>query len=288
MKKAIFLLIVTITCGMQNIKAQEYTGTFKLSETDMKAICYDRNDTLGFRGLSSKTSLKEYKGRKNRHILRTMRSIQKAIEGNIVLATIVDADKSSINRNSCRYILANPKYKLTSDGVILIGSRYCNNSGPANDIIRNWGTNTIDCYFISHKNRKVKLTQTLSEDWSRGEISFELLRYNYPDIEENDTIMKSPPTFIGGSEALEKYLLDNTLYPLIALENGVYGRVTVAFTVNPDKSVTDIKVVRGIDRHLDTEAKRVVELMNNMWLPGTVDEKETPVEVYLRIRFIIR
>ena len=200
MKKAIFLLIVTITCGMQNIKAQEYTGTFQLSETDMKSICYGRNDTLGFRRLSPETSLKEYKGRKNRHIVRTLRSIQKTIEHDYILATIAGDDLSSImNRSSCRYILRSPKYKLTSDGVLLIGQRFC---GFSTAPYRNWGTNTIDCYLISYKNRKVELIQTLSEDWSDGEISFELLRYNYPDIEENDTIMKSPPTFIGDRKSV--------------------------------------------------------------------------------------
>ena len=177
-----------------------------------------------------------------------------------------------------------PKYKLTSDGVILIGRQgYC--GAPRSGKYR--GTNTIDCYFISFKNRKVELAQTISEDWSDGKISFELLRYNYPYIEENDTIMKSPPTFIGGSEALEKYLLDNTLYPLIALENGIVGRVVVAFTVNPDKSATDIKIVRTLDKYLEMEAKRVAGLMSDMWLPGTVDKKEVPVEVHLGILFRI-
>lgn len=52
--------------------------------------------------------------------------------------------------------------------------------------------------------------------------------------------------------------------PQIALENGVQGKVFVQFVVEKDGSVSNIKVVRGVDASLDKEAVRVVSVMAEM------------------------
>lgn len=66
---------------------------------------------------------------------------------------------------------------------------------------------------------------------------------------------------------VQAYLGKKIVYPEIAIDNGIQGRVTLQFVVEKDGSITDIKVVRGVDSSLDKEAVRVVKEMPK-WKPG--------------------
>jgi protein TonB len=66
------------------------------------------------------------------------------------------------------------------------------------------------------------------------------------------------------------------VYPEIARENGVQGRVNLQFTVGKDGSIYNIKVLRGIDPSLDKEAVRVVS-MSPKWTPGKQRDRAVPV-----------
>ena len=85
------------------------------------------------------------------------------------------------------------------------------------------------------------------------------------------------PTFPGGEEALKKYIVENTKYPAIAMENGVEGIVVIGFMVNTDGTLSDLKVEKFVDPDLEKEALRVVSGMP-AWLPaekgGCVKMKE--------------
>ena len=85
------------------------------------------------------------------------------------------------------------------------------------------------------------------------------------------------PTFNGG-DAIEfsKWVNENLKYPQAAKDAGVQGRVVLQFTVYPDGSVRDTKVLRGANPDLDAEALRVVSSSPN-WTPGYV--KGEPVKV---------
>ena len=80
------------------------------------------------------------------------------------------------------------------------------------------------------------------------------------------------PKFMG-KEASEfsRWLAKNIIYPPIALENGIQGRVMVHFVVNTDGSVSDVKLARGVDRNLDKEALRVVS-KSPKWTPGSMED----------------
>lgn len=89
--------------------------------------------------------------------------------------------------------------------------------------------------------------------------------------EEEDKIfeiVEEKPIPPGGSnEALLKWIRTELRYPEVAAENGIQGRVYVQFVVERDGSVSDVKVVRGVDPSLDREALRVVSKMGK-WTPG--------------------
>ena len=80
-------------------------------------------------------------------------------------------------------------------------------------------------------------------------------------------VVEEMPSFPGGQGALMSYLSSNIKYPVVAQENGVQGRVIVAFVVERDGSITDVKVARSVDPSLDREAQRVVKSMPK-WKPG--------------------
>ena len=90
-------------------------------------------------------------------------------------------------------------------------------------------------------------------------------------------LVEEKPKFQGGdANTFSAWVNKNLQYPEIAKENGVQGRVTLQFTVNTDGSVSDVKVLRGVDSSLDKEAVRIVS-MSPKWEPGK--QRERPVKV---------
>jgi protein TonB len=95
-----------------------------------------------------------------------------------------------------------------------------------------------------------------------------------PEIFHHVEVM---PSFPGGEKELMKFLHDNLIYPTIAQEQGVQGRVTLRFVVGPDGAVRDVEIQRSLDPSCDKEAIRVVKKMPK-WIPGK--QNGNPVNVY--------
>ena len=68
------------------------------------------------------------------------------------------------------------------------------------------------------------------------------------------------------------------------MENGVQGKVYIQFVIEKDGSITDVKVIRGVDASLDKEAVRVVKSMPK-WKPGKQRNKPVRVSYTLPINF---
>jgi protein TonB len=98
------------------------------------------------------------------------------------------------------------------------------------------------------------------------------------------TVVEKMPEFPGGQNALLKFLATSIKYPVIAQENGIQGRVVVAFVVNKDGSVVDAEVVRGVDPSLDKEALRVIGIMPK-WSPGEQRGKPVRVKYTVPVQF---
>ncbi|MFA5848636.1 MAG: energy transducer TonB [Bacteroidales bacterium] len=110
-------------------------------------------------------------------------------------------------------------------------------------------------------------------------------------IEEEEipfTIVEEKPSFQGGDEnTFTKWVFDRLVYPEIAKENGVQGRVILQFLVGTDGSVSDVKVVRGVDASLDKEAQRVVA-SSPKWKPGKQRNKPVKVRYTFPVIFQLR
>lgn len=87
------------------------------------------------------------------------------------------------------------------------------------------------------------------------------------EIETIFRVVEKSPEFPGGPAELMKYFSNNVRYPVICQENGIQGRVICEFTVWKDGSISDVTVVRSVDKSLDREATRLIEKMPR-WKPG--------------------
>ncbi|PSR05259.1 MAG: energy transducer TonB, partial [Bacteroidetes bacterium SW_10_40_5] len=107
------------------------------------------------------------------------------------------------------------------------------------------------------------------------------------EAEKDDKIfmvVEDSPTFPGGEAEMMRYISNNIEYPTMEKENGIEGKVVVNFVVNENGSITNIKILKGVTKGLNEEAKRVVKTMPN-WEPGEQRGKPVKVRVNLPIRF---
>ena len=114
-------------------------------------------------------------------------------------------------------------------------------------------------------------------------------------VDEEDISEAVPMEFVNQNPSFQgedmtnfsKWVNERLEYPEIAKENGVQGRVTLQFTVEKDGSITNVKVLRGVDPSLDKEAVRVVS-MSPKWTPGKVDGRTVPIQITFPVIFQLR
>jgi len=97
-------------------------------------------------------------------------------------------------------------------------------------------------------------------------------------------IVEQMPKFPNGQEALMLYIAKQVKYPAEAKKAGAQGRVFIGFIVEPDGSLSDFKVLRGIGYGCDEEALRVVKSMPK-WQPGMHRGKAVRVQYLVPVNF---
>ncbi len=79
--------------------------------------------------------------------------------------------------------------------------------------------------------------------------------------------------FKGGENAMRTFIKNNLKYPENAKKQKIQGTVYVAFAVETDGHLADIKVRKGFDVACNTEAVRLVALMQRKWKAKNKDAK---------------
>ena len=116
-------------------------------------------------------------------------------------------------------------------------------------------------------------------------LGVEIMDYHEEVVEE---VVEEKPKFNGGdANEFSKWVNQRLVYPEIAKENGVQGRVMLQFQVNPDGSVSNVKVLRGVDSSLDKEAVRVVS-SSPKWKPGKQRDRAVKVTYTFPVIFQLR
>ena len=133
--------------------------------------------------------------------------------------------------------------------------------------------------------------QSLDDDNTGVEIMDYVEEVQEEVIEEEAIpfqLVENKPKFNGGDATeFSKWVNQRLVYPEIAKENGVQGRVMLQFTVNADGSVSNVKVLRGVDPALDKEAMRVVS-SSPKWTPGKQRDRAVKVTYTFPVIFQLR
>ena len=127
-------------------------------------------------------------------------------------------------------------------------------------------------------------------------LGVEIVDYKEAEVVEEEVeeeaipfqLVEQKPSFNGGdANEFSKWVNSRLVYPEIAKENGVQGRVTLQFTVEADGRVTNVRVLRGVDESLDKEAVRVVS-SSPKWKPGKQRDRAVKVTYTFPVIFQLR
>ena len=125
-----------------------------------------------------------------------------------------------------------------------------------------------------------------------GNVDAEILQPEPPAVGENQLtlmgdVVEQMPSFPGGPQALLNYLSEHINYPEGYEETCVQGRVVITFVVEKDGSLSDITVVKSLEKAFDEEALRAVKSMPN-WIPGMQDGKPVRVKYTVPVNFRLK
>ena len=114
------------------------------------------------------------------------------------------------------------------------------------------------------------------------------------NYEQTEKIDQKMPQFPGGDNAFYDYLDENVKLPegfdaeTYMKENGnQFVPISVAFTIDVDGSIMNVKVIVGEDELLDEKAKQIVKNMPK-WNPGYRGGIPVKVQYAIPVRFNLR
>jgi len=94
-----------------------------------------------------------------------------------------------------------------------------------------------------------------------------------------------PPFYLGSKVDIEIFIGSNLKYPIIALENGVSGKVVIAFTIDSIGQTSNYRVTDGIGSGCNEEALKVVKMLPERWLPGIYKGHAVTVQYFMPVFF---
>lgn len=139
-------------------------------------------------------------------------------------------------------------------------------------------------------------TATDQELWAQARKAALNTRFNMnadaPTMQEGTIVYENEldvkPSFQGGdANHFSKWVSQRLVYPKKAIKYGSQGRVTLSFTIAKDGSLTDVKVIEGVDVFLNREAVRVVS-SSPKWKPALKDGEPVAVTYTFPVIFQVR
>jgi len=93
--------------------------------------------------------------------------------------------------------------------------------------------------------------------------------------------------FKGGESAMMRFINENLVYPQIAIEEDIEGKIMVQFVVNESGSISQIQVIskRKLGFGCEEAAIAVVKKMSGMWTPALQRDKAVKMRFRLPVRF---
>jgi protein TonB len=95
------------------------------------------------------------------------------------------------------------------------------------------------------------------------------------------------PEYPGGTTELYKFLSRNLVYPTMAKEMGVQGKVYASFIIDKDGTPSGFRIVKGLNDECDKEVLRVLKKMPK-WIPAELDGRKVSVMYRLPVNFMLK
>lgn len=163
-------------------------------------------------------------------------------------------------------------------------------------------------WVIPSRSASVGLEGFSHSNWSTGEGPKDFVMHSVDSLpppllltDEVFSVVEELPRFPGCEEITNKkereecaqrkmldFIYKNLKYPAAAITKKVQGIAVIRFVVDKDGSLKDIQIARNPGEQLGEEAKRVVEMMNDMperWVPGKLRGKAVKVYFNLPVKF---
>ena len=232
-----------------------------------------------------------------KHLQYPPAAIEKKIQGRVIVQFWVSKDGSigdievvrgvspELDNEVVRIVQSMPKWKPARQRNQPVGSNYTlpiNFKLPTNydtsySTIANQKFNKTDSANIAELDR-IQAKKDSIEEAKKPKID------SQKETNEIIDFVEEMPSFPQG-DAIE-YIRKHIIYPPVALEKNIQGRVIVQFTIDLDGSVIDVKVARGIYPALDKEAVRLVQSMPK-WKPGLQRNKPIKIRYTLPVNFTL-
>jgi TonB family protein len=94
------------------------------------------------------------------------------------------------------------------------------------------------------------------------------------------------PEFIGGQQKFSEFIAENIKYPQDMIANNISGKAIVTFIVEPDGSLSNIKVLKAPTESAGDEARRVIAL-SPKWSRGIQNGRSVRVQFTIPVAFNI-
>lgn len=115
-------------------------------------------------------------------------------------------------------------------------------------------------------------------------------KYNYQEIvmggEKPEKGDETRPMYPGGFSGIMKQIQKEFKYPKEARNRGIEGKVYVAFTIDIDGYLDEVKVLRSPDPILSKESVRIIKTLDR-FIPGVQRGKPVRVMYTLPINFML-
>ncbi len=224
------------------------------------------------------------------------------------LKKVTNKDTYSIEEfyvlNSNRNIKQGEFKKLRLNGKLSIQGYFSNNKKDSTWVY--YTSNGKDTLAYGKYSENKPIGQWIYNNY-KGEFRYifdfntnKVLKYNWDSATDSLPILTDTgwkemsvdnPPLINDMERYENmniFVARNIRYPIKAQDNGISGQILVAFTVNEQGEMSNVRLKKGVYPELDNEAIRVISLINEKWYPSLKDGNPVTVEHSLPINFILK
>jgi len=99
-------------------------------------------------------------------------------------------------------------------------------------------------------------------------------------------MVEVPPEFPGGDNAMLEFFSDNSFFVEKPVSKSINGVIFVQFIIETDGSVSNVKILKGLNPEVDEKLVKVISMMPK-WTPGTQNGENVRVSFNIPVKFAL-